>query len=360
MSPTWAVVVALTGALTALGCSPDASGSGSPGSATGGTGAGTGGGSFGLGGNPAGAIPPSGSPCVAGTPYGAPTALSSPQVVHQGTGSGLFEGPVWVAALGTLYLSDMTFGGAGPPPSVIHQYAPAAGTGAVFIEGTGSNGLALGVDGVLVGACHEPQGLTLFDPTTTGRQALPITYLGAHFNSPNDLTIRSDGNTYFTDPDWQLGGRVNETGMTGVYRLAPDRVTVVLVDGTLDRPNGIALSPDGGVLYVSDYNGGGSNGRIGAYPVAADGSTGPRVDFVLPAIPGPDGMTVDCAGNVYACAHDGGVVMVYSPAGTLLDSIVVAASLTNVAFGGPNASTLYATAGKAVYAIPMSVPGLAY
>jgi len=297
-------------------------------------------------------------PCVPGARYPSPSAQGEPKLVYQGTGKGLFEGPVWVAATAGLYFSEMTFS-SNPPPSVIHRFSPADGSTSPFAEDSGTNGLALRADGQILGATHQPQGLALFDSATAKRQAVMITYQGKHFNSPNDLTVRADGNVYFTDPDWQLGQRQSETGKTGVYRLLPDGTTVTLVDDSLDKPNGIALSPDGNTLYVADFNGGGNRGRVGAYPVAADGSTGARTEFAA-GVAVPDGMTVDCAGNLYTTSHEGGVIGIYSPAGTRLGTIQVATLLTNVAFGGVDGTTLYATAGKALYAIPMSLPGYPY
>ena len=146
--------------------------------------------------------------------------------------------------------------------------------------------------------------------------------------------------------------------MTGVYRVPPDG-QAILVDGALDKPNGIALSPDGTVLYVADYNGGGANGRVGQYPVNPDGSTGARSDFAA-GVSVPDGMAVDCAGNLYATAHEAGQIFVYAPTGTKTTTISVAPSLTNVAFGGADGMTLYATAGKGLYAIQMNLPGYPY
>jgi gluconolactonase len=191
--------------------------------------------------------------------------------------------------------------------------------------------------------------LSIYDAMTGARETLDLTYMDDHFNSPNDLTVRSDGTVYFTDPDWQLGGRVSETGMTGVYRVAPGGEPQ-LVDGTLDKPNGIALSPDEQTLYVTS-----AGADLRAYPVQADGSTGSGTVLASPG--GSDGLAVDCAGNLYVTA---GSVRVFDPDGDELGSISVAESPANVAFGGSERRTLYITARTGLYAIELNVPGYPY
>lgn len=79
--------------------------------------------------------------------------------------------------------------------------------------------------------------------TWQSREDLRLRYRGQRFNSPNDLAVRSDGSIYFTDPDYAIGPRISETRIYGVYRVSP-RGRVSLVDGRVNRPNGIALSPD--------------------------------------------------------------------------------------------------------------------
>jgi gluconolactonase len=159
------------------------------------------------------------------------------------------------------------------------------------------------------------------------------------------------GTIYFTDPDWQAGGRPGP-GFTGVYYLPPGGAAL-LIDASLDNPNGIALAPDGTALYVGD-----SSGTVSAYPVNPDGSTGSRSDFAT--VTEPDGMAVDCAGNLYVTSHAAGTIHVFAPGGAPLGQIAVATSLTNLAFGGADRRTLSATAGKALYAIQMNLPGYPY
>jgi sugar lactone lactonase YvrE len=61
---------------------------------------------------------------------------------------------------------------------------------------------------------------------------------------PNDLAVTSDGFILFT-----------ETGKSQVVRIDPKTGEVTPVDMGITKPNGIALSNDGGTLAVSDYGG---------------------------------------------------------------------------------------------------------
>lgn len=68
-------------------------------------------------------------------------------------------------------------------------------------------------------------------------------------------------------------------------------------------------------------------------------------------------MAVDCAGNLYVASD---TVEVFASDGTKLGDITLAASPTNVAFGGSDRRTLYITAGSHLFAIALNVPGFPY
>jgi gluconolactonase len=129
--------------------------------------------------------------------------------------------------------------------------------------------------------------------------------------------------------------------------------TVLLVDGSLPKPNGITLSPDQSRLYVGSVD-----GSVYVFPVAVDGSVGEKSLFSR--VPEPDGMGVDCAGNLYVTSHGPGEVIVLSPDAQLLSRIQVAPKTTNVAFGGVDRKTLLITAGTGVYSIRSALPGYPY
>jgi gluconolactonase len=268
---------------------------------------------------------------------------------------GFVEGPVWVAELGVLLFSDMNFSGgnAKGPPSRMRRLKPPT-TFDVFVESANSNGLALSLDGGLLAATHDTQSLSAFDVGTGARNDLDIRYQGKHFRSPNDLTVRDDGTVYFTDPDYQLGSRTAELGSAGAYRVAPPLAggtrAAELVDGTLQQPNGVALSPDQRTLYL-----GSSGNEIWKFSVAADGSVSGRSKFA--EVSGSDGMTVDCAGNLYVAS---GTIEVFAPDGSKLGDISTAENPSNAAFGGADRKTLYITAQTGLYSIALAVPGFPY
>jgi gluconolactonase len=262
------------------------------------------------------------------------------------------EGPVWSDAEKAFFFSEMDFSRQGPngPPSRIHKLVPPAAID-VFIAEAGSNGLAID-DAGLVACTHDTQTLSRYDLKTRARSAFVADFQGKHFNSPNDVALHSAGHAYFTDPDWQIGERKSETGITGVYfRSASGQVT--LIDGELQKPNGITLSPDETRLYV-----GAVDGAVYVYPLFSDGSAGPRQK--LADVKEPDGMAVDCLGRLYVTSHGPGEVVVLSPAGEVKATIKVAPRTTNVAFGGPDHTTLLITAGSGVYSLPSPVAGFPY
>jgi len=246
----------------------------------------------------------------------------------------------------------MDFGGGsalGPPAQIRSLLVSTAGdTFDVLVPSSGSNGLALANDGRVLAATHDVQSLSYFDPRTGARTDWPLLVGGLHFNSPNDLVVRGDGNVYFTDPNWQLGSRDSETDVEGFYRVSPGGdVTRIPISPT--RPNGVTLSPDERTLYV-----GGQSGGIFALPLDTNGAPGTPEPF---ADGSTDGMTVDCAGNVYVTSGD---VVVFDPSGTELGRITLDRSPSNVAFGGADARTLFITGGDTLFRIRLNVPGMPY
>ncbi|WP_437993074.1 SMP-30/gluconolactonase/LRE family protein [Sorangium sp. So ce145] len=321
------------------GSGGDATGSGSGGAGAGGAGAG--------GGEDVSAVCPGG-------PYAADPvpANGRPQLVRGGFT--YVEGPVWVAELGALFFSEINMQAQNAPPlngpkAKIHRLTP-PGAFEVFVENSGTNGLGLHSDGNLIACTHDTRSISVFDLDTKARREVAGSYMGKRFSSPNDVVVRSDGNVYFSDPDFQLSGGRPELP-TAAYRVSPSGAVSLI--GTLETPNGVALSPDESVLYVTEF----TPGRIRRYTLSADGAPGASSEFAA-NLPKADGLGVDCAGNLYIGWRDG--LEVVAPSGARLGRITGMGEVSNVAFGGADRKTLYITAGASLYAMEMNVPGYPY
>lgn len=199
---------------------------------------------------------------------------------------------------------------------------------------------------------------------------------GKRYNSPNDCCVDAQGRIWFTDPRYGADRSDLEMDVEGVYRIdSAGKVTRKLTQKEIDRPNGIAVSPDDKTLYVIDsHPKAGGNRKIWAFDLAADGSlSNQRVVYDFGKGRGGDGMRVDMNGNLWVAA---GInqprgnpgeslevpagVYVISPQGKLLGRIPIPEDLiTNLAFGGQDRKMLYVTAGKTVYRFPVNVPGYA-
>ena len=132
---------------------------------------------------------------------------------------------------------------------------------------------------------------------------------------------------------------------------------MVLIDDALSRPNGLALSPDGKVLYVGDT----ATQTLWAYDLAADGTaSGKRlvVDVTDESRPGRvDGVRVDSAGLVYVTCP-GGICVVDPARGEVIDRLTTPKRATNLAWGGADLSELYITALTDVYRVKTRAKGI--
>jgi len=268
------------------------------------------------------------------------------------------EGPVWIN--GRLLFTDV-------PSNRIIELVGDSGTSNFRTGSNGANGLAVDNVGRLV-ACEGSSRRLSRSSATAGAAPNPIldSYGGKKLNSPNDVVVRSDGNIYFTDPNY--GGvdpANNQLPYEGAYRM--DKLGVpTRVGGTFTRANGIGLSPNGGTLYVVD-NGAGTVSRA---PVDADGVVGAFAPFVdLGDAPNGDGMAVDDAENIYVAVKAG--VDVFDKTGKKLGTITLEGdpTSTNCTFGSPDRKTLFVTANgplidggpnpiSGLYSIRLNVPGL--
>jgi gluconate:H+ symporter, GntP family len=282
------------------------------------------------------------------------------------------EGPVWVADGGFVLFSDV-------PNNVVHRWkegegaqpylTPSGYTGSEPRGGeTGSNGLTLDREGRLVLAQHGDRRVARMDaPLSAPKPAftsLADRFEGKRFNSPNDLVFHSNGDLYFTDPAYgmekQWDDPRREMSYAGVFRrgAAGD---VTLLTKEMTRPNGLAFSPDETRLYVTQSDSTAAIVRV--FDVESDGTLhNSRVLFdatpMTKARRGlPDGLKVDVDGNIWTTGPGG--VLVLSPEGRHLGTILTGQATANCAFGD-DGRTLYITADMYLMRVRVKTKGMGF
>lgn len=261
------------------------------------------------------------------------------------------EGPVWRSSDDSLLFSDVPQNTVFAwKPGEVREFLKPSGRETPSVPGQrepGSNGLTFDGQERLVLCQHGDRRIARLEPDGS-KTPLVESFEGKRFNSPNDLVYRSNGDLYFTDPPYGLPqldkDPAKELPFQGVFRLATDG-TLTLLTRELSFPNGLAFSPDEKTLYVANSDP--QRAIWMAFEVKPDGTLGSGREFydATPLRKGrrglPDGMKVDCQGNLFATGPGG--VLIFSPDGRHLGTLNTGEATANCAWGDDGA-TLYITA----------------
>lgn len=256
------------------------------------------------------------------------------------------EGPIWNDREKALYFTDFR-------PNLIYRWTEELGA-AIYRRNTNSAcGLAFSPDHCIL--CAESVSRSVTKIKTDGQAAvLADHWKGMRLNSPNDLVVKSDGSIYFTDPYSPDLGLEKELRENGVYRLDRDGRLQLLA--SMNRPNGLAFSPDESCLYVDDTN----LQQVWRYPVRGDGALGSgELFFQMDDTAGPggaDGMKLDENGNLFVTGPGG--IWIISPEAEALGIVRFPEIAANLCFGGKDRSILFVTAQSSVYCLRVNTAGL--
>ena len=250
------------------------------------------------------------------------------------------EGPVW-SHEGWLLFRDV-------PPSRIMKFVPGEGARVFREDSHGATGNALDSQGRLYTCETHARRVTRTD--RKGKiDVIADKFEGKRLNAPNDVTVRHDNHVYFTDPAFGSQMDARELNFFGVYHITP-KGELEIVAKPKGRPNGIALSPGGKVLYVGNSD----EKKIYAYDLDKNGAPSSE-RALISAIEGiPDGIRTDEKGNIYVAAK---AVLIYTPEGKLIRQVALSEKPSNLAFGDPDMQSLYVTARTSLYRLRVPVKG---
>ena len=250
------------------------------------------------------------------------------------------DGPVW-SRDGYLIFSDV-------PSDQLLQFKPGVPMSIFRAKSNGAGGNTFDTQGRFYSCETHSRRVTRTDKKGN-IEVLADRWQGKRLNAPNDIVVRKDGHVYFTDPAFgnQQDGR--EVDFYGVYHISP-RGELDVIAKPKGRPNGIALSPNGRILYVSNSD----EHNLRAYDLDHNGAAS-NEHILVSGIDGvPDGIRVDEKGNIYVAANK---IDIYSPEGKTLGAIDLAETPSNCAFGDADFEGLFITARTSIYHVRLNVKG---
>ncbi|RFO97268.1 gluconolactonase [Rhodoferax lacus] len=252
--------------------------------------------------------------------------------VHNSTG----ESPVWHAAEQALYWVDI-------PAKQLHRLQPQSGRHQVWsapemlaciVRGSAPTQWVVGAESGLFALDTSRDDTLGFTRLAAVDHALP----GMRFNDGRcDRQGRFLAGTMLMD-------MAAARAVGQIYQLQADGALRSLLQGFI-TPNGMAFSPDGRTMYLSDSHASVRQVWAYDYDTAQGLPTRPRPFIDMAGFAGrPDGAAMDTDGCYWICGNDAGLVHRYTPAGVLDMSVALpAAKPAMCAFGGADMRTLYIT-----------------
>ena len=256
------------------------------------------------------------------------------------TGYIFTEGPAW-SRDGYLIFSDI-------PGDKLLEFKPGGKPTNFRENSSGAIGNTFDAQGRLYSCESHSRRVTRTDKK--GKiEVLAERWQGKRLNAPNDIVVRKDGQVYFTDPAFGNQQDSRELDFYGVFHIS-HRGELDVVAKSKGRPNGIALSPNGRILYVTNSD----QRNVRAYDLDRNGEASNERVLISNIAGIPDGIKVDETGNLYVAAAR---IEVHTPEGKPIGGFVMQETPSNCAFGDVDLQSLYITARTSVYRVRLNVKG---
>lgn len=237
------------------------------------------------------------------------------------------EGPCFDAD-GHLWLADVPYGR-------LFRIAPDGSWQLAFQYDGEPHGLRPRGDGTWLIVDYR-HGLLAFDPAANTVTTLCARVNTEPFRGLSDLTIAPNGDVWFTD-----SGRTSLSDPTGrVYRLRQSETKPELILANVPYPNGIALSPDGKLVYLAATRA----NAVWRFMAEAPDPAWPMVGTFLQLSGGlgPDGLAVDASGRLAIAQAQAGRLYLVDALGDPLAVVHTPGGLWTTACAfSPDQSTLF-------------------
>ena len=276
------------------------------------------------------------------------------------TGARWSEGPAWFGDQRCLIWSDI-------PNNRMLRWHESNGRVDVFRNpANNSNGNTRDRQGRLITCEHLTRRVTRTEPDGS-ITVIADRFEGKRLNAPNDVVVKSDGSIWFTDPPFGIlgfyEGEMAEPELpTSIYRVDARTGQITVATGEVNRPNGLAFSPDESKLYVVEagvtprviraFDVDGSSGRLASGRIFYQGREGET----------PDGFRVDVDGNLW-CGWGMGReeldgVRIINKDGAPIGHIRLPERCANLDFGGRHRNRLFMAASRSLYALYVNTQGV--
>ena len=232
-----------------------------------------------------------------------------------------------------------------------------------------NNGNCTDISGRLI-SCQHGKRRVVRQEKNGDLSVIADNYNNKKLNSPNDVAVSKSGNIWFTDPPYGIltnqEGHKSESEQDGNHLYKVDqKFNIKKIDAIFDKPNGLAFSPDGKILYVAD-SGAAEPGNFNLsrphniQKFILDNEENVITNEIFVEIENgfPDGMTVDINGNLFVCDPNGMKIHIFDPSSERLGHIDIPERVANCTFGGHNKSDLYITASTSLYKLKTNTNGL--